>query len=453
MLYLEHFGATDAGKVRRNNEDALLLGAGRDATLFAVADGIGGFEAGEVASGIAVEALKEVESGGSVEGAIREANRRILAASRSDEGLSGMGTTVVAVRFGGSEEEPVAEVFHVGDSRAYLFRDGELSPITEDHSLVAELVRSGSLTRAQANEHPQRNLITRALGADESVAVDSTTVPVRPGDRFLLCSDGLTDMVPEPALEEMLRAAASAEEPPEKVVRDLVAAALDAGGGDNVTVVVVDVREEREPENGRRRSGTEEMQAVPRPDAAAGATDPLMRRERRAQRELGGRSAGREARTSSEDRRDGRPRARSRKAEPRAKGRGRKGRGRGGQLGWLAALVRVLAALAVVALLAFPFYLWGSSRYYLDFDGGEVVVYRGLPYTPLGVELSEEFRRTGLRESEVEEPYRSQVEENSLYTREEAERVVRDLGDELERSSTGGARDRTGGDGGGNGDR
>lgn len=443
MLYLEHFGATDAGKVRKNNEDALLLGTGRDATLFAVADGIGGFEAGEVASGIAVEALKEVEPGGSVEGAIREANRRILAASRSDEGLSGMGTTVVAVRFGGSEREPVAEVFHVGDSRAYLFRDGEFSPITEDHSLVAELVRSGNLTRAQANEHPQRNLITRALGADASVAVDSTAVAVRPGDRFLLCSDGLTDMVPEPVLGEMLRASAAAGEPPEKVVRDLVSAALDAGGGDNVTVVVVDVREGPDPENGRRRSGTEEMQAVPRPDAAAGATDPLMRRERRAQRE---RREGAESRTG---------RRRSRRAEPRTKGsgRGRKGRRRGGPLRWLAGLVRLLAALAVVALLAAPFYLWGSSRYYLGFDGGEVVVYRGLPYAPLGVELNEEFRRTGLREAQVEEPYRSQVQEHSLYTREEAERVVRDLGDELERSSTQGSengaeRRTSGGDGG-----
>jgi protein phosphatase len=439
MLYLEHYGATDAGKVRKNNEDALLLGAGQDDTLFAVADGIGGFEAGEVASGIAVEALKEVEPGGSVEVAIREANRRILAASRSDEGLSGMGTTVVAVRFGGSEREPVAEVFHVGDSRAYLFRDGELSPITEDHSLVAELVRSGSLTRAQASEHPQRNLITRALGADESVEVDRTLVAVRPGDRLLLCSDGLTDMVSEPALEKIFRAAAAGGENPEKLVRSLVSAALQAGGGDNVTVVVVDVREEQEPENGSRRGDTAEMRAVPRPEAAEGTTDPLLRRERRARKEgkATPRRSGRRSKGGSEGRLEG-------KAGRGAKARG--GRRRwGGPLGWLAGLVRVLAALAVVGLLAAPFYMWGSSRYYLGFDGGEVVVYRGLPYAPFGAELSEEFRRTGLRESEVREPYRTQVEEHSLYTREEADQVVRDLGDDLDRE------ERPGSDGGGSG--
>lgn len=197
MLFLEPFGATHAGKVRANNEDALLVGEGRDETLFVVADGIGGFEAGEVASRIAVDVLKELEPGASFEAAISEANRRILAAGRGDERLSGMGTTVVAVRFGGTRDEPVAQVAHVGDSRAYLLRGGSLRPVTEDHSLVAELVRSGDLTRDQAAEHPQKNLITRALGADEEVEVDTAVLPVEAGDRFLLCSDGLSDMIPE----------------------------------------------------------------------------------------------------------------------------------------------------------------------------------------------------------------------------------------------------------------
>ena len=117
MLFLEPFGATDAGKVRRNNEDAYLVGEGRDETLFTIADGIGGFEAGEVASRIAIEALKELEPGAPFEAAIGEANRRILAFGRGDEKLSGMGTTIVAIRFGGTRERPVAEVAHVGDSR------------------------------------------------------------------------------------------------------------------------------------------------------------------------------------------------------------------------------------------------------------------------------------------------------------------------------------------------
>ncbi|MDP9481451.1 MAG: protein phosphatase 2C domain-containing protein, partial [Actinomycetota bacterium] len=162
FLELQPFGVTDAGKVRQNNEDALLVGEGKDETLFAVADGIGGFEAGEVASSIAIDVLKDLPPEGQFDQAIREANRRILAAGRGDEKLSGMGTTVVAIRFGGTRSNPVAEVAHVGDSRAYLVRGGEMKPVTEDHSLVAELVRSGDLTRAQAAEHPQKNLITRA---------------------------------------------------------------------------------------------------------------------------------------------------------------------------------------------------------------------------------------------------------------------------------------------------
>src|ERR687894_2444724 len=138
FLELRPFGITHAGKVRQNNEDALLVGEGEDETLFVVADGIGGFEAGEVASSLAVDVLKDLQPDEPFEEAIGEANRRILAAGRGDERLSGMGTTVVAVRFGGTHEEPVAEVAHVGDSRAYLLRSGSLSPVTEDHSLVAE---------------------------------------------------------------------------------------------------------------------------------------------------------------------------------------------------------------------------------------------------------------------------------------------------------------------------
>src|ERR671913_396639 len=236
FLELQPFGVTDAGKVRQNNEDALLVGEGEDETLFAVADGIGGFEAGEVASSIVIDVLKRLRPDTSFEQAIREANRRVLAAGRGDEKLSGMGTTVVAVRFGGTQAEPVAEVAHVGDSRAYLVRDSEMKPITEDHSLVAELVRSGDLTRAQAAEHPQKNLITRALGADEEVEVDTAVLPVEAGDRLLLCSDGLTDMVAEARIAEIL---ADSPDDPEGPARALVSAALEAGGSDNVTVIVV----------------------------------------------------------------------------------------------------------------------------------------------------------------------------------------------------------------------
>lgn len=390
MLLLEPYGATDAGKVRKNNEDSLLVGDGRDETLFAVADGIGGFEAGEVASSIAVDALKELEPGESFDAAIREANRRILAAGRGDEKLSGMGTTVVAVRFAGTEEDPVAEVAHVGDSRAYLLRGGELRPLTEDHSLVAELVRSGDLTRAQAAEHPQKNLITRALGAEEDVDVDTMVLPVEAGDRLLLCSDGLTDMVSEARISGLL---SDSPEDPEGTVRSLVTAALEAGGTDNVTVVVVDVKQQQRPD-ARRRSGTREMQAVAPP---AGTAHGRARGEEPASR-LSKRSAARKGRT----------------------------RGRSKALG---RLVRGLAVILVLSAALTPVYLWGASRYFFDFDDGEVVAYRGLPYAPLGVELNEEWRRSGVEVTEVQEPYRQPIEDHKLYTRDQAEQVLQDLGE------------------------
>jgi protein phosphatase len=398
MLYLEPFGATHAGKVRANNEDALLVGEGRDETLFVVADGIGGFEAGEVASRIAVDVLKELAPGASFEAAISEANRRILAAGRGDERLSGMGTTVVAVRFGGTRDEPVAQVAHVGDSRAYLLRGGSLRPVTEDHSLVAELVRSGDLTRDQAAEHPQKNLITRALGADEEVEVDTAVLPVEAGDRFLLCSDGLSDMIPEIRVGEIL---AEAPGDPEKPAQSLVSAALDAGGADNVTVIVVDVKAETAPHE-ERSGDTHEMPPVARSgDQAATRAS---------------------AKRSSRKEREPRAEARSRPSRQTKVARRKRRRSRFGSF------VRGLAAVLVVVVALTPAYLWGSSRYFLSLDEGEVVAYRGLPYAPLGVELNEVWRRPGVEWSEVKTPYQGPIENHKLYTEGEIERVLQDLG-------------------------
>jgi len=400
-LHLDTFGATHAGKVRKNNEDSLLVGEGRDRSLFAVADGIGGFEAGEVASSIAVDVLKDLAPSDSLEEAIREANRRILESARSDEKLSGMGTTVVATRFrsagGSSSDEPLAEVSHVGDSRAYLLRGGEMKPVTEDHSLVAELVRSGDLTRAEASEHPQRNLITRALGAEEEVAVDTAVLPVEVGDRLLLCSDGLSDMVPEATIGEIL----SSANDPEGGARALVSAALDGGGADNITVVVIDVREEpAEEPPPPARSDTQELRAAPLVE-----DDAVPMPETRAPARDG--ATGRGLRGKKRD-------------------RARKQRSLVARV--LAALVRWTAALVVLAALATPFYLWANSQYYLGFDGGVVVIYRGLPpeYT-LGFPLYEEHQRTDLRESQLDELYRGQIVEHELKSLEEADRVVRDL--------------------------
>ena len=390
FLELLPFGLTHAGKVRQNNEDALLVGGGEDETLFVVADGIGGFEAGEVASSLAIDVLKDLQPDQPFKAAIGEANRRIVAAGRGDEKLSGMGTTVVAIRFGGKQGEPVAEVAHVGDSRAYLVRGGDMNPITEDHSLVAELVRSGDLTRDEAAEHPQKNLITRALGADEEVDVDTAIVSIEAGDRILLCSDGLSDMVSETGISEIL---AEYPDDPERAARVLLSAALDAGGNDNITVVVVDVKEQPAAEVRESRSGASSEMLAP-----------------------GHSGRGVEAPSTP-------PRARPRRSTRAARRKRSRGLRRG-----LGKLVRGLAIVLVLALALTPAYLWGSSRYFFEFEEGEVVAYQGLPYAPFGIELNQEWRRPGLTESQIKEPYQKPIENRKLYTRDQAERVLEDLG-------------------------
>ena len=232
-LSLDYFGITRPGSARPNNEDSLLLGAGPGQTLFAVADGIGGHRAGEVASAMAVEALEDLGPADPLEGALWQAHSEIVAAQR-EEGLAGMGTTVVAVRFSGS----AAEVAHVGDSRAYLMRGGWLRPVTEDHSLVNELLRSGVVTPAQAAGHPWRNVVVRALGAGREPRMERKSFEVAPGDRVVLCSDGLSDVIPKAGIVGLLEEHA---QDPKGAARGLAAAAFEAGGTDDVSVVVVDV--------------------------------------------------------------------------------------------------------------------------------------------------------------------------------------------------------------------
>lgn len=420
MLFLEHYGLSDAGKVRKNNEDSLLVGEGRDTSLFVVADGIGGFEAGEVASSIAVETMRDLGPGDSFDDTIQEANRRILSAARDEDKFSGMGTTVVAIRFAGTNDQPAAEVAHVGDSRAYLLRNGELKPLTEDHSLVAELVRSGDLTRAQAAEHPQKNLITRALGADDSVEVDTTRLPVEQGDRILLCSDGLTDMVPEDRISEVL---SKPSKDPEAPSRLLLSEALEAGGTDNITLVLVDVKKQERPRAERRRErssqssrnlldeesgGTREMQAID-PNALTDSS-----------------SSSSTSTTSDEprSRRSDRMRSSFRRRSMRARNKRRRGKL---YPRIIMGFVRLAAVIIVVVLLITPFYLWGSSRYYLDFESNEVVAYRGLPYEVAGVRLNEEWRRPGIERSEVKTPYQPRIEENQLLDQDEADEILQDL--------------------------
>jgi PPM family protein phosphatase len=223
--------ASDTGRRRRHNEDDYVVSP----PLFAVADGMGGAQAGEVASGLAAGALKAGDSNGPdgpkrVDALIQEANRRIFDRASNDPTASGMGTTMTVALV-----EGMTVVFgHVGDSRAYLVRGETMEQLTEDHSLVNELMKSGKLSEQEAQVHPQRSVITRAVGTDPDVDVDEFTIEAEEGDTFLLCSDGLTDMVED---EEILQLVHRNRDDLEKAVKALVSAANRGGGEDNITAV------------------------------------------------------------------------------------------------------------------------------------------------------------------------------------------------------------------------
>jgi serine/threonine protein phosphatase PrpC len=239
---------TDAGKVRQNNEDSYGSFEPSDpqtqaskGSLYIVADGMGGHQAGEVASRLAVETIRaryySSETGdpaAALVGAFQEANRTIFEESKGDASLLGMGTTGTALVIRAES----AYFAHVGDSRAYLFREGELRQITQDHSLVGEMLRSGLISKEDARTHPQRNVITKSLGAQIAVQVDTPSTPlaVQDGDVFLLCSDGLFALVVEEDMKEALQSRTPAE-----ACKQLVDLANSRGGTDNITVQVIAV--------------------------------------------------------------------------------------------------------------------------------------------------------------------------------------------------------------------
>jgi serine/threonine protein phosphatase PrpC len=249
-MQLQAFGLTHVGRQRQHNEDSYLVEG--EARLFLVADGMGGHAAGEIASRIAVDSISEFivhtkEDDGTwphaydehytrttnrLMAALRMANTRVLEAMRKDAKLRGMGTTVVACMAGDGK----ISVAHVGDSRAYMIRNGKISRITNDHSWVYEQVQAGMLTEAEAEKHPLRNVITRALGGALSVNPDASEIDSRPGDVYLLCSDGLTGMVPE---EEILKLVTENADDLEKACQQLIDTANARGGLDNVTAILV----------------------------------------------------------------------------------------------------------------------------------------------------------------------------------------------------------------------
>src|SRR4051812_7894626 len=237
LRVVDSFCKTHTGRQRRANEDSVYARA----PLFVVADGMGGAQAGEVASKMSVETLAQGLPDGDAPAEerladrVQEANASIYELQQRDAELSGMGTTTTATYVG---EDEVA-IAHVGDSRAYLFRDGQLEQLTEDHSLVEEFRRQGKLTEQEARDHPQKSIITRALGPEPFVEVDRMTKRLRDGDVLLICSDGLTSMIDEAAVKRLVVGAASLREAGDA----LVDAANEAGGRDNITVVLIRVGE------------------------------------------------------------------------------------------------------------------------------------------------------------------------------------------------------------------
>jgi protein phosphatase len=396
----EQYAGTDTGRQRRANEDSHLARA----PLFVVADGMGGAQAGEVASRIAVESFEGgLHGAGEPEEALaqlaRAANARIHELSHSHAEQAGMGTTLTAFYVGDRE----VSIAHVGDSRAYRLRGAELTRLTDDHSLVDELLRQGRLTPEEALEHPQRSVITRALGPEGFVEVDTRSYAAHDGDVYLLCSDGLTTMVPEERLAELLLAYAP------KSLRDageaLIAAANEAGGRDNITVLLLRVEEL----DTSLAAATEESPAArvaPEAGSTAGIAQAL--RERPATTEG--------ARSDSEAPVVAR---RPRRPDPQRSGRRRRIR-RAGAAAIVIAVLVVIGAGAYVAL---------QSVYFIGTNGrGLVTVFRGVPYKlPGNIALYSSDYVSGVGASTLTPQRRHTLLDHSLRSEANAASLVRSL--------------------------
>jgi PPM family protein phosphatase len=424
----EQYAATDTGRQRRANEDSLLARS----PLFVVADGMGGAQAGEVASKIAIEAFEQglgeaAEPEGGLAARAGVANARIHELSHSSAEHAGMGTTLTAA-YVAPEEIAIA---HVGDSRAYRLRDGELLRLTDDHSLVDELLRQGKITPEEAVDHPQRSVITRALGPEPAVEIDTRSYSARTGDVYLLCSDGLTTMLAEQRLAEILRSRASLREAGEA----LIAAANEAGGRDNITVVLFRLEDPSapSPESAPAEPLTEE-QAGPgssASDAAADGALPADARlsggpsiavptgERGATHSSGHASSGTAlAPAPARPVRRLRPRMPARTAN-RSGGRRRRMR----------RMVPVAVALLVLGLLASGAYLTLESVYFIGADArGLITLYRGVPYQlPGGIKLYTTEYVTGVGASTLSPARRRKLLNHSLRSEGDANSLLHSL--------------------------
>jgi protein phosphatase len=393
LRVVEEYHKTDTGRQRRGNEDSLYARA----PLFVVADGMGGAQAGEVASRMAVETLgRGLPDGGGppqdlLAARIEEANETIHEHSRADANQAGMGTTVTAVYVGADE----AAIAHVGDSRAYLLRDGKLRRLTEDHSLVEELLRQGKLTAEEASEHPQKSIITRALGPEPVVEVDRQTLPLRHGDVFLLCSDGLTSMVEEAQIARLLTSGRTLTQ----AGQALITAANEAGGRDNITVVLFRVEEIEGAAASSLEQATAAGPTAPRVEEVAAAVATARYEEQTA------------APVAPRQ-----PRARTAPAPVRRR-----------------RVPRTIKAAIVLVIVLVPVAigLWVATQavYFVGTDNqAHVTVFRGLPYDlPLGVALYSRNYVSGVTAVEVPARRRATLLDHTLRSHDDAYDLVRRL--------------------------
>ncbi|CAM8658532.1 PTC1 Serine/threonine protein phosphatase [Acidimicrobiia bacterium] len=344
--------STSTGQIRQANEDFFLAVDG----LFIVADGMGGHQAGEVASRLAVETVREeFDSAGTdvLVAAVEKANRELVSRSIDNPDLAGMGTTLCAMALVDIGGRDAVGVVNVGDSRLYLMSDGELRQITEDHSLVATLERQGRITAAEAATHPQRNILTRALGIDGTVMVDSWEIIPVVGDRYLLCSDGLFNEVDENRISATLRQLAD----PGEAARELTRLANESGGRDNITCVVVDVSDDTGRDTGRDPAGRVMS-------AHTGGDNPV------------------DAPTMSSAQQGA-----DQQIKPKARRAGQSIRSR-----YTWRVGAFLGALLAVVLFGLGFIVWtGTNTWYVGVEGDSVAIFRGKPGGLLWIdpELSE----------------------------------------------------------------
>ena len=410
----EHWSGTDTGLQRRANEDSMLVRS----PLFVVADGMGGAQAGEVASRLAVDTFKGGLSDGSDPEAsllaqVEQANAHINELSHANIEHAGMGTTITAVYLG--EQDVV--VAHVGDSRAYCLREGELLRLTDDHSLVDELIRQGKLTPEEAEEHPQRSVITRALGPEATVEVDVRTFRARPGDVYLLCSDGLTTMLSEEDLLGVLVSNPALRDAGEQ----LIVAANAAGGKDNITVVLL--RVEEAPSAGESPGGDHTTISSLAPAAVGAAGIDVRDTDAHVSIDVASREEASTAMRTIDSHAPVIPRRPRRPVSAPAPSRGaRIGRR-------LRRLRAPLVGLVIVGLLAAGAYLALQSVYFIGTNQrGLVTMFSGLPYElPGKIKLYSSDYVSGVSAATLPGARRQVLLDHSLRSESDAAQLMRQL--------------------------